>query len=127
MLPLLWTMFPGHPNLLPAFYDPPVTESAVTFKEGDALKVDWVSKPLYGRESVGVLKSTSYNTFEDFLDASYGNYGEAETDEDAFYLGRSIYQVYYPLPIVQGREILLSSWVIGGMPAGINFREIRAG
>lgn len=50
LLPLLWSMFPNHPNLLPAYYDKPYdTETDPDRK--------WVSKPLYGREGIGVLRS----------------------------------------------------------------------
>ena len=38
-------------------------------------------------------------------------------------LGQSIYQLYNKLPTAQGRVIQTSSWVINGLPAGINFRE----
>jgi glutathionylspermidine synthase len=42
LLPLLWSMYPGHPNLLPAYYDAPPLDEMLGKK--------WVSKPLYGRE-----------------------------------------------------------------------------
>lgn len=48
-------------------------------------------------------------------------------DEDEVQIGNSIYQLYHELPKVQGRVIQTSSWVIGGMAAGINFREAKAG
>ena len=38
-------------------------------------------------------------------------------------IGKPIYQKYTKLPKAQSRTILLSSWVIGGMPAGLCFRE----
>src|SRR6185437_9216382 len=46
MLPLLWRMFPGHPNLLPAFFedDPAAGELGASF----------VRKPLYSREGANV-------------------------------------------------------------------------
>lgn len=42
-------------------------------------------------------------------------------------MGRSIYQQYTKLPVVQNRVIQTSVWIVGGMPAGINFREGRNG
>lgn len=42
LLPLLWSMFPGHPNLLPASFDPRDIEGRV------------VRKPQFGREGEGV-------------------------------------------------------------------------
>ena len=46
MLPLLWEMFPGHPNLLPAFFedDPNAAQLGTSF----------VRKPLYSREGANV-------------------------------------------------------------------------
>jgi len=38
-------------------------------------------------------------------------------------IGKPIYQQFTQLPKAQSRTILLSSWVIGGMPAGLCFRE----
>ena len=42
LLPLLWEMFPGHPNLLPASFDPAAVPGRV------------VRKPQFGREGEGV-------------------------------------------------------------------------
>jgi len=39
------------------------------------------------------------------------------------HIGKPIYQQEVKLPIAQDRTILMSSWVINGMPAGICFRE----
>ena len=47
LLPLLWSLFPHHPNLLPAFYDDP-RESNRNIE--DLEKEQWVSKPIFGRE-----------------------------------------------------------------------------
>jgi glutathionylspermidine synthase len=46
LLPLLWEMFPGHPNLLPAFFedDPNAAQ----------LGASYVRKPLYSREGANV-------------------------------------------------------------------------
>jgi hypothetical protein len=38
-------------------------------------------------------------------------------------LGSPVYQKYKALPKAQERNILTSSWVINGMPAGLCFRE----
>lgn len=119
LLPLLWNMYPEHKNLLPAFYDQPDS------RRYDLNKYKWVSKPLYGREGIGVLMSKNYSSVSDFIYASENNYGEdGSTGEN---LGHSIYQVYHKLPEAQGRVIQTSSWVIGGKAAGINFREGKAG
>jgi glutathionylspermidine synthase len=44
ILPVLWEMFPGHPNLLPAFF------------ERDRINGPCIEKPVHGREGEGVLR-----------------------------------------------------------------------
>ena len=53
-LPLLWTMFPRHPNLLPAYFedDPKAAE----------LGTSYVRKPLYSREGANVESSSAART-----------------------------------------------------------------
>jgi len=52
LLPLLWEMFPNHPNLLPAYFDSP----RLLFGDNyGAISKDWVSKPLFGREGTGIF------------------------------------------------------------------------
>jgi len=52
-LPLLWEMYPNHPNLLPAYYDSPRIQFGESYtKISDSL---WVSKPLYGREGARIF------------------------------------------------------------------------
>jgi len=52
LLPLLWEMFPNHPNLLPAYQDSPKRYFNDRYKE---VSIDWVSKPLFGREGNGIF------------------------------------------------------------------------
>ncbi len=47
LLPILWQMFPGHPNLLPAFFE----------GEGGDLSGPIVSKPLFSREGASIVIS----------------------------------------------------------------------
>lgn len=96
ILPVLWQMFPNHPNLLPAYYDDPKLQ----FGASEFAKIDikhWVSKPLYGREGLGVFRSKNYTNYDDFAritDRNYGdNYGSGK-------FGKSIYQAYWKLPII---------------------------
>jgi len=59
LLPMLWSLYPDHPNLLPAYYDNPTAVD--DFRKLD--KNRWVSKPLFGREGLGVLHSKNYSSF----------------------------------------------------------------
>lgn len=42
-------------------------------------------------------------------------------------MGNSIYQAHTKLPVLQGRVLQVSSWVINGNPAGLALREGKAG
>ena len=70
LLPLLWSMYPNHPNLLPAYYDDPKAEFG-------ALPIDtkWVSKPLFGREGLGVFLSNNFTSYDAFVETTEYNYG----------------------------------------------------
>jgi glutathionylspermidine synthase len=96
ILPLLWELFPDHPNLLPAYFT------------SDQLK-DFVKKPILSREGANidivVDRKVTFST-----DGEYG--------EEGF-----IFQQLFELPEFDGNYPLIGSWVIGGEPAGIGIRE----
>ena len=96
ILPVLWEMFPGHPNLL-----------AASFEQG-RFSTDFVKKPLYSREGANV----SITSEEGTIDVG-GEYGE-----EGF-----IWQAYHALPSFGGRYAVIGSWIIGDEPAGIGIRE----
>jgi len=60
MLPLLWSLYPGHPNLLPSYFDDPKEVEKVDLPD----KVSWVSKPVFGREGLGVFMSSNFTSHE---------------------------------------------------------------
>ena len=96
ILPVLWELYPGHPNLLPSYY------------EAGRLPERHVRKPIYSREGANVEIHGPRGTF-----ARPGTYG-AEGH---------VYQAYSPLPEMDGNYPVVGSWVIGGEPAGIGIRE----
>jgi glutathionylspermidine synthase len=96
LLAILWELFPGHANLLPA-----------SFKAA-AIDGDWVEKPLLSREGANVAIHRGGATI-----AAPGDYG-AE--------GR-VYQAYAPIPRFGDDYVTIGSWVIGDVPAGIGLRE----
>jgi glutathionylspermidine synthase len=101
MLPLLWEMFPGHPNLLPAFFedDPNAARLGGSF----------VRKPIYSREGANVaLISEGIR-----LAAQDGPYGA-----EGF-----IRQALAPLPNFSGQYPVLGSWLIDHTPCGLSIRE----
>lgn len=122
LLPLLWSMYPEHPNLLPAFYEDPKTAlKTEEFQKYE--KTKWVSKPIFGREGMGVFFSSNFSTYDEFVYTTDNNFGMDGNTK----LGQSIYQAEADLAQAQGRIIQTSSWMIAGMPAAIVFREGKQG
>jgi len=96
ILPLLWEMFPDHPNLLAASFEP------------GRFATDFVKKPIYSREGANV----SIRAGGRAIDAP-GEYGE-----EGF-----IWQAYHELPEFDGNYAVIGSWIVGEEPAGIGIRE----
>jgi glutathionylspermidine synthase len=86
ILPILWKLFPRHPNLLEASL------------EGPGLMMSWVKKPLLGREGCNITLHQPGNDLE-----TGGDYGE-----EGF-----VYQDLAPLRVFDGMYPVLGSWVIG--------------
>jgi glutathionylspermidine synthase len=101
ILPLLWEMFPDHPNLLPAFFenDPNAARLGASF----------VRKPLYSREGANVALVSGGVT----LVEQQGPYGA-----EGF-----IRQALAPLPNFSGQYPVVGSWLIDHTPCGLSVRE----
>jgi len=108
ILPILWELFEGHANLLPASFDTPTEEMATW---------GFVRKPLLSREGANVR-------FVGGLDVG-------ETLETGGDYGAEGYvcQALAPVPEVQTedgpRYPVIGSWVIGQEAAGMGIRESR--
>ena len=100
LLPILWELNPGHPNLLPAAFD---RWRLVAQGTGD-----YVQKPIYSREGANV---TIYRGDEVIREE--GTYGE-----EGF-----VYQAYTPIPQFGDSFTTIGSWIVGDEPAGIGIRE----
>jgi glutathionylspermidine synthase len=96
ILPVLWDLFEGHPNLLPASF------------EDEPLLGDYVRKPLYSREGANIEIRRGCSSVE--TDGSYGGEGY-------------VFQRYAPLPNFSGNFPIIGSWMIADQPAGIGIRE----
>jgi len=101
MLPLLWAMFPRHPNLLPAYFD----DDAKAAELGDS----FVRKPLYSREGSNVTIMVDGHA----VDQDHGPYGE-----EGF-----IRQAVATLPSYQGNYAAIGSWIAAGKACGLSVRE----
>ena len=97
ILPVLWELFPSHPNLLAAYFDPA------------KMQADYVKKPLLSREGANISIFQNGN----IIASTLGDYGT-----EGF-----IYQEYSPLPSFGNNFPVIGSWVIGCEPAGIGVRE----
>jgi glutathionylspermidine synthase len=101
VLPLLWEMFPGHPNLLPAYFeDDP---------EAAKLGTSFVRKPLFSREGANVTLVSAGST----LMEQEGPYGA-----EGF-----IRQGLAPLPNFAGQYAVIGSWLVDHTPCGLSVRE----
>jgi glutathionylspermidine synthase len=96
MLPILWELFPGHPNLLWASADAPASGS-------------YVRKPILAREGANITLVRKDRE----LAASDGPYGD----------GPMIYQGLFDLPDFDGARPVIGAWVVDGEPAGLGVRE----
>ncbi len=96
ILPIMWELFPGHANLLPAWFDAP---------NG---MFEYVRKPLLSREGANITVHTMKEHVE-----STGEYGA-----EGF-----VFQELAPIPLLDGRRPVIGSWVIGGEAGGMGIRE----
>lgn len=98
LLAVLWELYPGHPNLLPAYLDGP-RELATT--------TGYVTKPLLGREGAGVT-----------VHAPGATAPSHEAPQEP-----SCYQELAPLPDFDGNRVVLGAWVVADEAAGLGIRE----
>ena len=97
ILPILWQLFPNHPNLLPAYYT-----------EQSYLK-NYVKKPILSREGANV---------EMYYDNQLIYRTEGEYGEEGY-----IYQQLANLHREDTGFSIIGSWIIGQEACGISFRE----
>ncbi len=104
LMALLWEAYPGHPNLLPCYFD------------GDPRAADigprYVRKPIYSREGANIelVLPGRLAHRPTALDGPYGAEGH-------------VLQAYHPLPRFQGRRPVCGVWLVAGEPAGLGVRE----
>jgi glutathionylspermidine synthase len=101
ILPLLWEMFPRHPNLLPAYFE--------GTPEAARLGGSFAKKPLYSREGANVEVVVGGMA----IDSDGGPYGA-----EGF-----IRQAVATLPRFDGNYAVVGSWVAAGTPCGLSIRE----
>lgn len=103
LLPLLWEMNEGHPNLLPAYFEDDPRAASI----GD----EYVRKPLLSREGNNVeLVRGGQKTIA--IDGPYGAEGY-------------VVQAFHPLPEIDGNYPMIGCWLVASRPAGMGVREDR--
>ncbi|WP_108887487.1 glutathionylspermidine synthase family protein [Pseudoprimorskyibacter insulae] len=125
LLPVLWQMFEGHPNLLPAFFESDIADvlagtgapaaaiSGLYDRAGDALDAGYVRKPLFSREGSSIEIFEGGRKTEAATDTAYGEHPR-------------IIQAYQPLPEFDGFHPIIGAWMVGEACVGMGIREDRA-
>jgi glutathionylspermidine synthase len=96
LLVLLWELFPGHPNLLPAYLGTP----------GEL--TSYIKKPLLGREGANMSI-----TAPGVRERTRGHYGA-----EGF-----VFQEFMALPEFDGQRPVLGAWMVADESAGLGIRE----
>ena len=101
ILPLLWDMCPGHPNLLAAYFedDPRAATLGASF----------VRKPLYSREGANVVLVSEAVPFAE-REGPYGAEGFVRQD-------------LAPIRQFSEQFTVLGSWLVDHVPCGLSIRE----
>ncbi|SEM95258.1 Glutathionylspermidine synthase [Pseudorhodobacter antarcticus] len=125
LLPVLWQMFEGHPNLLPAYFEDDIKDAlagtgpaaphvAASFaRAADQLRAAHVTKPILSREGASVFILKNGEIAEQSQNTTYAEHPR-------------IVQAYAPLPECDGFRPVIGAWIIGDTCAGIGIREDRS-
>lgn len=100
ILPILWELFPNHPNLLPSYFYTDEATSKIKNK---------VIKPFFSREGCNI---TVMNGAEHVMETG-GVYGDMPKIE----------QELCTLPTFDGIYACMGSWIVGDEPCGLGIRE----
>jgi glutathionylspermidine synthase len=100
ILPVLWDLYPDHPNLLPAYFDG---------EQPEGMK-DFVRKPLLAREGANAVAVIDGDVAEEGPDQDYG--------EEGF-----VVQKYTDLGEYEGWRPVLGVWTVDMEPVGCGIRE----
>lgn len=103
LLPILWALYPDHPNLLPAFFD-----------QGPfSRKGSYVKKPKLSREGANIEIIDSSSGLPLKIIETAGDYGEEGY----------VYQALAKLPSFDGHYPVCGVWVVNHEACGLGVRE----
>ena len=106
LLPFLWKLYPGHPNLLPAFF---TAEELAAATGGNA---GYVKKPKLSREGANVSVVLGGATVQ----ANEGDYGE-----EGF-----VFQALAPMADFDGNHPVCGVWIVNHEACGLGIREDKS-
>ena len=109
ILPVLWRLFEGHPNLLPAFFEDELSGPAAS-RAQEALARGRVTKPLFSREGASIRIEAAGTETLASADRSYDRHPK-------------IVQAYQPLPTMDGMHPVIGAWIVGDACVGMGLRE----
>ena len=99
LLPHLWRMAPGHPNLLPAYF---------AGSEGADLGPSYVEKPIHSREGANIRVIRN---------------GAPVAETAGPYDGPIVRQQWVDIPDFGGGHVVIGAWMVASQPAGMLIRE----
>lgn len=107
ILPVLWDMFEGHPNLLPSYFAQDVASHP---KAAEHLARGHVIKPIFSREGASVTIVEQGVVTEAAKETTYDTHPK-------------IVQAYQPLPVMGGMRPVIGAWIVGETCVGMGMRE----
>lgn len=125
LLPVLWQMFEGHPNLLPAFFADDVADALVASGRPDKqvaasfdraaedLRRGHVVKPIFSREGASISIVENGKVSETSPNNEYDQHPR-------------IVQAYQQLPDFDGFRPVIGAWIVGQTCVGMGLREDRS-
>ena len=114
LLPVLWRMFEGHPNLLPAFFEDELTSGdPLVERARAALERGHVRKPIFSREGAGVTITEGGRVVEASANTAYDGHP-------------AVVQAYAELPLMDGVRPVVGAWIVGESCVGMGLREDRS-
>ena len=114
LLPVLWRLFEGHPNLLPSFFaDEIAAGSDAVTRAQDALARGTVTKPIFGREGASVAIMRGNEMIEASTEQDYADHP-------------MIVQAYAEMPVFDGYRPIIGAWIVGKTCVGMGLREDRS-
>ncbi len=114
LLPVLWRLFEGHPNLLPAFFEDELSAGGdAVARAAEALQRGQVRKPVFSREGASITITEN------------GAVTEA-AENTAYDAHPMIVQGYHPIPDFDGFRPVIGAWIVGRTCVGMGLREDRS-